>query len=143
MGLFCERQSPSPDLVNLMSEALQAERPPPGEVQQRSVQLAGRLHPLTQAFGAALNTPPPANPDAVATANAQALVNQLLGGAKFNSGRFVIATTMFLALVGGGIATEATHLATASGTLFGFAGAIFGIVTAFLGSEKGAPDLVV
>lgn len=33
--------------------------------------------------------------------------------------------------------SKATHLTTASGTLYGFAGAIFGIVTAFLGSEKG------
>ena len=48
----------------------------------------------------------------------------------------MIAFLIFAALIGGGVATEATPLTTASGTLFGFAGAIFGIVTAFLGSEK-------
>jgi hypothetical protein len=99
--------------------------------------LAGQLYPLVAELSQALDSPPPANPGADAAVAAQATVDQLLGGPSFNTGRFLIAFLIFAMLVGGGIATEATHLTTSSGVLFGFAGAIFGIVTAFLGSEKG------
>jgi hypothetical protein len=134
MGLFFEQRTPNPELVGMMAEALRT-TPPAGTSQQRAVELAGNLHPLVQSLTTALDSPVPANP-AAATVAAQAAVNQLLGGSSFNSGRFWIALAIFLGLVGGGIATEATHLTTATGTLFGFAGAIFGIVTAFLGTEK-------
>ena len=138
MGLFFDSRTPSPDVVNLVETALQTPPPAPGATHQQATALAGQLHPLVQTLSQALDSPPPANPDAAAAVTAQAAVDQLLGGPSFNTGRFVIAFSIFAALVGGGIATEATHLTTATGTLFGFAGAVFGIVTAFLGSEKGS-----
>jgi hypothetical protein len=96
------------------------------------------LHPVVQTLTDAIARPTPENPGATAKEMAQGAVDELLGGSSFNTGRFVIAFIIFAALVGGGIACEATHLTTSTGTLFGFAGAVFGIVTAFLGSEKGA-----
>jgi hypothetical protein len=138
MGLFFEDRTPSPEVVNLVASAFQAQPPVDGTTARQAADLAGQLRPLVQTLATALDTPPSATPSAEAAAAAKVVVNQLLGGSSFNTGRFVIAFSIFVALVGGGIATEATHLATASGTLFGFAGAIFGIVTAFLGIEKGS-----
>jgi hypothetical protein len=138
VGMFFERRAPSPDIVNLMETALQSQPPAPGTTQQQATTLAGQLHPLMATLSKALDSPPPANPGADAVVAAQTTVDQLLGGPSFNTGRFLIAFLIFAALVGGGIATEATHLTTSSGVLFGLAGAIFGIVTAFLGSEKGS-----
>ena len=141
MGLFFNNRAPSPDLVDLMQKALDTEPPAAGAATQHEArELAGELRPLTATLTTALASRRPAtgaDSTAHATRAAQATVNQLLGGASFNTGRFVIALAIFAALVGGGIATEATHLTTATGTLFGFAGAVFGIVTAFLGIEKG------
>jgi hypothetical protein len=138
MGLFFERRAPNPDVVKLMETALQSQPPAPGTTLHQATTLAVQLHPLVETLSEALDSPPPANPGAAAAAAAQDTVDQLLGGPSFNTGRFLIAFLIFAALVGGGIATEATHLTTSAGVLFGFAGAIFGIVTAFLGSEKGS-----
>jgi hypothetical protein len=49
----------------------------------------------------------------------------------------VAAVLIFGLLLGGGIATEATGLSQSSAALFGFAGAIFGVVVGFLGKESG------
>jgi hypothetical protein len=142
VGLFFERRTPSPDVVNVVETALRTPPsvpPAPEATQQHATRLAGPVvHPLVQTLSDALDSPTPANPDAAAKVMAQGAVDQLLGGPSFNTGRFVIAFAIFAALVGGGIACEATHLTTSTGTLFGFAGAVFGIVTAFLGSEKGS-----
>ena len=136
MGVFFERRVPSPELVGVIAKAFGANPPAEADEPQALADLAAGVGPLTRTLTSALNTPPPPNPEAKAAAAAQATVDELLGGSSFNAGRFVIAFSIFAALVGGGIATEATHLTTASGTLFGFAGAIFGVVTAFLGTEK-------
>jgi hypothetical protein len=140
VGLFFERRTPSPDVVGLVENALRAAPPvpPAPDATSQATQLAGQVHPLVQTLSDALASPTPPNPEATAKAMAQGAVDQLLGGSSFNTGRFVIAFSIFAALVGGGIACEATHLTTSTGTLFGFAGAVFGIVTAFLGSEKGS-----
>jgi hypothetical protein len=141
VGLFFERRTPSPDVVNLVESALRTPPlmpPAPDATQQHATRLAGEVNPLVQTFSDALDSPTPANPEAAAKVMAQGAMDQLLGGPSFNTGRFVIAFAIFAALVGGGIACDATHLTTSTGTLFGFAGAVFGIVTAFLGSEKGS-----
>jgi hypothetical protein len=141
VGLFFDNRAASSDLVDLIQKAFDADPPAPGTAQQQAATLAGQLHPLAHALTGALASPPLANAadSAVqARATAQATVNQLLGGASLNTGRFLVALAIFAALVGGGVATAATHLATASGTLFGFAGAFFGVATAFLGTEKGS-----
>jgi len=136
VGLFFERRTPSPDALNLVEAALRA--PSPGSAAEATAQAAALLHPLVQTVAEAIDSPTPANPGATAKVMAQGAVDELLGGPSFNTGRFVIAFAIFAVLVGGGIACEATHLTTSTGTLFGFAGAVFGIVTAFLGSEKGS-----
>jgi hypothetical protein len=140
VGLFFDRQTPSDDVVNLVETALRTPPPvpPAPDATQQATHLAGQVHPLVQTLSDALQSPTPANPGAAAKVMAQGAVDQLLGGPSFNTGRFVIAFVIFAALVGGGIACEATHLTTSTGTLFGFAGAVFGIVTAFLGTEKGS-----
>ena len=140
MGLFFERRTAGPDVVSLVETALRTPppAPPAPDVTQQAAHLAGQVHPLVQTLSDALASPTPPNPEATAKVMAQGAVDQLLGGSSFNTGRFVIAFSIFAALVGGGIACEATHLSTSTGTLFGFAGAVFGIVTAFLGSEKGS-----
>jgi hypothetical protein len=141
VGLFFERRTPSPDVVNLVETALRTPPPVPREpdaTEQAALLARPVVHPLVQTLSDAIATEPPTNPDETAKAMAQGAVDQLLGGPSFNTGRFVIAFAIFAVLVGGGIACEATHLTTSTGTLFGFAGAVFGIVTAFLGSEKGS-----
>jgi hypothetical protein len=138
MGLFFEKTVPSPELVNLMTSALEAEPPLPGTATANAELLVAKFQPLVATVTGALNAAPPPNVSSAAATYAQSAVDELLGGSSFNTGRFVVALSIFAALVGGGVATEATHLTTASGTLFGFAGAIFGIVTAFLGTEKGS-----
>jgi hypothetical protein len=137
VGLFFERRTPSPDVVNLVENALRTRPPQPPEP-DATAQATNMLHPLVQTLSDAIATPTPENPGATAKVMAQGAVDELLGGPSFNTGRFVIAFAIFAALAGGGIACEATHLTTSTGTLFGFAGAVFGIVTAFLGSEKGS-----
>ncbi len=124
-----------------MNRAYATAPPAEGQAVPQAADLAGELHPLVVSLTTALA----ANPNDPGTSGvpkqvAQDVANQLLGGATFNTGRFVIAFLIFAALVGGGIACEATHLTTATGTLFGFAGAIFGIVTAFLGTESAASN---
>jgi hypothetical protein len=137
VGLFFERRTPSPDFVNLVETALRT--PPPAlGVPEAAEEATRMLHPLVQTLSEAIDSPTPPNPGAAAKVMAQGAVDQLLGGPSFNTWRFVIAFAIFAALVGGGIACDATHLTTSTGTLFGFAGAVFGIVTAFLGSEKGS-----
>jgi hypothetical protein len=138
VGLFFERRTPSPDVVNLVEAALRTPPPVPPAPEVTQQEAARLLDPLVQTLSDALDSPTPANPHAAATVMAQGAVDQLLGGPSFNTWRFVIAFAIFAALVGGGIACDATHLTTSTGTLFGFAGAVFGIVTAFLGSEKGS-----
>jgi len=138
MGLFFERRQPSPELVNLMATAIRAQPQTPDAAHLFSAQLASNFPPLISILDANATAKTPADVDAAAQSSAQELASQLLGGVTFNTGRFMIALALWIALVGGGIATDATHLSTSTGTLFGMAGAIFGIVTAFLGSEKGS-----
>jgi hypothetical protein len=141
MGIFFE-QKPSTDFVNLVETAINTPPPPVADLGAEAVALAGRIKPLVNCFATALSTAPPTGPNAnaaahtAATTATQTVVNQLLGGKSFNTGRFLIALFIFGALLAVGVWTEDIHLTTASGFLFGFAGAIFGVVTAYLGSEK-------
>jgi hypothetical protein len=54
------------------------------------------------------------------------------GGAKFNTGRFLVALGIFLLLLAGGITTDALKLTNSYPTLFALSATIFG----FLGGEK-------
>jgi hypothetical protein len=138
MGLFYERRSPSPELVNQLATALAASPSDAAATVQRATELAGNIGPVVRTFATALATPPPADPVPPAQAQAQALADELLGGATFNTGRFIVTLLIFTALLVGGIVCEVNNLSTATGTLFTFAGTMFGIVAAFLGAEKGS-----
>ena len=82
-------------------------------------------------------TPPsPAAADAQASSSAADLTNQLLGGAKFNTGRFLVALGIFLLLLAGGITTDAMKLTNSYTTLFALSTTIFGVIVGFLGGEK-------
>ena len=52
--------------------------------------------------------------------------------------RFLVALAVFAALVTAGAVTDAAHLTASSAAFFGFGGSVFGVVTAFLGVEKGS-----
>ena len=139
MGLFYDRRSPSPELVDELATAFAT--PPsadPADAYRRAADLAGNVGPVVRNFATAFATPPPADTSAQARAQAQALANELLGGTTFNTGRFFVTLLIFTALIVGGIVCEVNNLSTATGTLFTFAGTMFGIVAAFLGAEKGS-----
>ncbi len=135
MGLFFEARRPTPEVTRLLETAFATPAGGVADPQAEAAAMAGSKTALVPALTSALQATP-ADPKGAASQAAQDVTNQLLGGAAFNTWRFVIAFVIFGSLVGGGIACEATHLMSSSGTLFGFAGAIFGIVTAFLGSES-------
>ena len=101
-------------MLDLFDTALRMPPPAPEAVNREARQPIGQLDPLTPAVMTSLGAPTPSSPAVDATTSAQAAVDQLLGGPTFNTGRSVIAFLIFVALVGGGIATEATHLTTAS-----------------------------
>lgn len=136
MGLFFESRTASPELVDLVSSLISKQPTAQGEAEGGPTDLNAKSDAVKRILRVSPKARSTTSVKALEEDAAQVLANELLGGSPFNTGRFVIATAMFASLIGGGIATEATHLTTASGTLFGFAGAIFGIVTAFLGSEK-------
>jgi hypothetical protein len=58
--------------------------------------------------------------------------------AQFKVARFVGALVFFVVLASGGVAADVLNHPSSSAALFGFAGAVFGVVTAFLGAEKSA-----
>jgi hypothetical protein len=138
MGVFFERQA-DPAITEMLRTALTAE--PPADAEQGrsiSVQMAGQLQPVVNAVSKALAaTPPsPAAADAQASGSAADLTNQLLGGAKFNTGRFLVALGIFLLLLAAGITTDALKLTNSYNTLFALSTTIFGVIVGFLGGEK-------
>lgn len=70
------------------------------------------------------------------TAGADAGVSA--GTTTFNRGRFFVALAMFAALVMGGVIADAGGHYASSTALYGFAGTVFGVVAAFIGTEKSA-----
>jgi hypothetical protein len=83
----------------------------------------------------ATQPPPPENLDPTAVAKTNEVTQQLTSK-PFQTGRFFGALTIFIALVVAGIITDAFELSNSPGALYGFAGTVFGIVTAFISSEK-------
>jgi len=137
LGLFFDQRRPDPRVVGLLREAIQT--PPPHDAQQQAARLAGELKPLTEPVRAALESQPPADPAdaaALASAKAEAITNELLGGSSFNTGRFLVALLIFAVLLGGAIATDAVELKSSPAALYALATTVFGVVVGFLGSEK-------
>jgi hypothetical protein len=58
--------------------------------------------------------------------------------ATFKSARFFIALAIFVALLVGGLIADVRGHTASSTALYGFAGTVFGVVSAFLGTEKSA-----
>jgi len=138
MGIFFERTGEKSPLARVIGEALAEAPPADGQVQARTTARLGELAPLFHAVESALQMQPP-DPSQVeneANVRTAAVANELLGGPKFNTGRFVITVVIFAAIVGAAVWTEAANLSTSPGVLFGFAGSLFGIVVGFLGGEK-------
>ncbi|MEO6350988.1 MAG: hypothetical protein ABIP53_10090 [Candidatus Limnocylindrales bacterium] len=136
MGLFFERAAPRAPLTDLLSNALQT--PPPKNPNERAVDLASNFQPLIYELTEALASQPlatPAEADAAAGKKASAVTSHLLGGATFNTGRFLVATAIFLALVAGAVTTDAFGLKDSPTALYGLATTVFGIVVGFLGAE--------
>jgi hypothetical protein len=136
MGIFFDARKPDPRLVELLQTAMHEQ---PADVEREATALLGQFKPLAEPVKAALASPAPANPDdakAAATAKAEALSNQLLGGSSFNTARFVVALVIFLALLGAAIGTDAAELKSSPAALYALATTVFGVVVGFLGSEK-------
>jgi hypothetical protein len=138
MGMFFDKVLDSP-AVNVLTEAYQ-EQPPANDADrdQRMLQLLDQL-PMVQQMRTALDASPASAEDAhaKAAASSAALASVAPGATKkFYPVRFIVAVIMFGALVGAGAGTDAAHLTASSAAFFGFAGGVFGVVTAFLGAEK-------
>ena len=135
MGVFFERQA-DPALTQLLRTALTAE--PPADREQGktlSAQMAGQHQPVVNAVSKALATTPPS--PAAADAQAGPGIEAVgVGGAKFNTGRFLVALGIFLLLLAGGITTDALKLTNSYTTLFALSITIFGVIVGFLGGEK-------
>ena len=76
--------------------------------------------------------------EALADAIAASISSEPPRRAIFKAGRFVGSLVVFVILAGGGVAADIFNHPSSGSALFGFAGAIFGVVTAFLGAEKSA-----
>jgi hypothetical protein len=90
-------------------------------------------------IGEALRMPPdPAKEAEQSEEISESAARELLGGAQFCTGRFLIALLLFALLVVGGLLADIYGHVASSSSLYGFAGIVFGIVAAFLGVEKSA-----
>jgi hypothetical protein len=137
MGLFFEQNKPNAQLVAILRNAIEAQ--PDEGPHEQAVTLAGRFEPLVEPLQAALESSKPATPaaaDADANTRATAVTNELLGGATFNTGRFLVALAIFVVLLCGAIGSDIAELKDSPTTLFALATTVFGIVVGFLGSEK-------
>jgi hypothetical protein len=138
MGLFFDTE-PSQDQVDILSEAYQRQPAPPGEldhlVGQYLRQLGGSQ---VSAVTAALQNQALEPQRAQARARAALAQPTPRPPARFRPLRFTIAVLIFATLTGAGIWADALHLSAATSALFSFAGSVLGVVTAFLGAEKGA-----
>jgi len=137
MGLFFD-QVPSQDQINMLVDAY-SQQPPAADdldtqVGQYLRQFGGaHVSTLTTALQSQVNPQ-----QAEERARAALAHTTPQAPTKFHPWRFAIALLLFGALVGGGVAADASHLTAATAALFSFAGSIFGVVTAFLAVEKGS-----
>jgi hypothetical protein len=137
MGLFFDKV-PDAGATSLLAEAHQ-QQPPPNEqlAAQQTLAMMARL-PLARQIEQALMEPATDPAHAQAQAEAEAAALPATTTMKFNATRFGLALLLFAALVGAGAGTDAAHMTASSAAFFSFAGSVFGVVTAFLGTEKGS-----
>jgi hypothetical protein len=136
MGLFFE-QEPIADDISLLAKAY--EEDPPADKEAMNEQALGYLRelraPLVLSVETALKDGPVRGREARARARGLPFAP---ASPRFNTGRFLFALLIFFALVGGGTWADVANRPVTAGAVFGFAGGVFGVVTAFLGSEKGS-----
>jgi hypothetical protein len=138
MGLFFDKATgpAEPDKADVLADAYR-EQPPATEDEFDTLRLQ-YLPRADEEFSSHLATAlrTPALTHEQAHEQARSLRLQGATNQPFHAWRFAIAFALFALLVGGGIATDAAHMSSSSGALFGFAGSVFGVVVAFLGTEK-------
>lgn len=138
MGLFFDRP-PSQDQVNTLATAYERQPPAPDELDHVANQFLRQFDGIhLNMLTSALRSEPMESQEAQQRAQTAMAHGRARPPAQFKPLRFTFALLIFLCLVGAGIGSDAAHLASAPGALFGFAGSVFGLVTAFLGTEKGS-----
>ena len=138
MGIFFDR-GPSPEEIDLLAEAY---RGSPVRDEDLDAQLGYYLRqfggPHVDSVVTALRSPELGPQQAQVRARRTAVARASLPPpTTFHAARFVGAVLIFAALGAGAAVADAANLAATSAALFGFAGSVFGVVTALLGSEKG------
>ncbi|MQY18334.1 hypothetical protein NRB20_14100 [Nocardia sp. RB20] len=91
---------------------------------------------LESAITSALQISPSSEADADDQARAVAATLATQPPAQFFWGRATLSVVLFVGLAAMGFWSDATHHPTSATAFFGFAGAVFGIVTALLSAEK-------
>lgn len=138
MGLFFD-EIPETPAVDILADAFQSE--PPASEAAFDKQALRHLTQANERFAAevtdALTNPALSYREAKREAQRRTRAAQGPRKQNFHVWRFFVAIALFACLVGGGVAADSAHMTASSGALFGFAGSVFGVVTAFLGSEKG------
>jgi hypothetical protein len=136
MGLFFE-QAPTADDVSLLARAY-GERPPESKeaMNEEALRYLRELRePVVLSVETALEDGPFGDKEARARARRLPVAP---ASPRFYTRRFLMALLIFFALVGGGTWADVANQPVTAGAVFGFAGGVFGVVTAFLGSEKGS-----
>ncbi|MFF3566989.1 hypothetical protein [Nocardia jiangxiensis] len=91
---------------------------------------------LESAITTALQIAPPSESDADDQARAVAATFATAPPSQFFSGRATLAIVLFVVLAAMGFWSDDIHHPTSATAFFGFAGAVFGVVTALLSAEK-------
>ncbi len=91
---------------------------------------------LKSAISTALQISPPSESDADAQARAAAATLATPPPSQFFWGRASLAIMLFAVLAAMGFCSDATRHPMSATAFFGFAGAVFGVVTALLSAEK-------
>ncbi len=138
MGIFFERQVADSSLLSVLAQAQAAPAVANDVAEQQARMLVQHVSPVVDSLTIALQSPALQGEDAeeVARKQVSAVTNSLLGGASFNTGRFLVALAIFLVLVAAAVGTDIGGLTTSPGALYGFAGSVFGVVVGFLGGES-------
>jgi hypothetical protein len=138
MGVFFDR-GPSPEEIDLLAEAYRHPRTQDADLDTQVGYYLRQLGgPQVDSVLTALRSPALADQQAHARARRTAVARASVPPpTTFHTARFVGAVLIFAALGAGGAVADAANLTPTSAALFGFAGSVFGVVTALLGSEKG------
>lgn len=141
MGLFFDhppQQVPAEVIRSEISRALlDSGRNDAAEVAAQRMRMLGVEDPrLESAITTALQTAPPSETDADAQARAAAATLAATPPAQFFWGRAALSILLFALLAAMGFWSDSEHHPTSATAFFGFAGAVFGVVTALLSAEK-------